>query len=238
MQTVTNAAYVQKRNTIGNYLNFASMALLVVGMVLSFMTSQLGNLAIWASYVALIVALLLINIARPFTRRFGAKWRQDQWLAPNMKGLDTRATLFNFASPKLPDHVLVAPSGLYLLLPKPNGGKIVFDGSRWSRGSIAGGLFRGIAEGGLGNPTDEVRRSMALLADYLRTYGSEELVHGLEGKPVIVFTNPSAQLEVRNSPIQVVTAKELRALFRRAKPALSPEKMDELKAVLGREVSE
>lgn len=238
MQVVTNDSYVRSRNNIGNYLNFASMALLVVGMVLSFMTSQIGNMAIWFSYVALIIALMLLNVARPFTRRFGSKWRQDQWLAPNMKGLDAKATLFNFASPKLPDHVLVAPSGLYVLLPKPNGGKISFDGSRWSRGSIAGSLLRGIAEGGMGNPTQEIRRSMALLAEYLRANGSEELIKGLEAKPIIVFTNPSTQLEVRNSSIQIVTVKELRALFRRAKATLSPEKMEELKTVLGREVSQ
>ena len=238
MQVVTNNAYVRSRTNLGNYLNFASMGLLVVGMVLSFMLDRLGSTALWLSYGALILALLLLNVARPFTRRFGGKWRQDQWLIPNLKGLDNKATLFNFASPKLPDHILVAPSGLYVVVPKPNGGTIRFDGVRWSRGSPAGCMLSSLGEGGLGNPIQDVRRSLALVADYLRTNGSEELVHGLEAKPAIVFTNPSAKLEVRNAPFPIVTTRELRGLFRRAKMTLSDEKMEELKRILGREVTE
>ncbi len=240
MQVVTNWPYVRSRTNLGSYLNFGSMGLLIVGMVLSFLSDpeRLGPMAIWYSYIALILALMLLNISRPYTRRFGAKWRQDQWLIPNLKGLDARAALFNFASAKLPDHVLVAPSGLYVLVPKPNGGVIRFDGARWSRGSLAGGLLRSLGEGGLGNPFNDVQRAMGMLAAYLRTHGSEELVRGLEAKPIIVFTNPGARLEVRNSQIPVVTAKELRSVFRRAKPALDPERMEELKRVLGREVGQ
>lgn len=238
MQVVTNNAYVQSRTNLGNYMNFASMALLIVGMVLSFMLDRLGSLSLWLSYGALIIALMLLNFARPLTRRFGGKWRQDQWLIPNMKGLDTKATLFNFASPKLPDHVLVAPSGLYVIVPKPNGGTIRFDGQRWSRGSVAGSMLRSLGEGGLGDPIQDVKRSIALTADYLRTYGSEDLIRGLEAKPLIVFTNPGAQLEVRNSPFPIVTTRELRGLFRRARPSLSDERLEELKQVLGREAGE
>src|SRR5512133_3873494 len=238
MQIVTNGAFVRSRTNLGNYLNFGSMALLIVGMGLSFMMDRLGNLAIWISYAALILALMLLNVARPLTRRFGGKWRQDQWLIPNLKGLDNKATLFNFASPKLPDHVLVAPSGLYIIVPKPNGGTIRFDGQKWSRGNLAGSMLRSLGEGGLGNPAQDVRRAIAMVADYLRTYGSEELIQGLEAKPVMVFTNPSVQLDVRNAPFQVITARELRGLFRRARPTFSDEKLEELKQVLGHEAAQ
>ncbi len=237
MQVVTNGAYVRSRTNLGNYMNFGSMALLVVGMALSLMMDRIGTIAIWISYAALILALLLLNVSRPITRRFGGKFRQDQWLIPNLKGLDNRATLFNFASSKLPDHILVAPSGLYVFVTKPNGGTIRFDGQKWSRGNIAGSLIRSIGEGGLGNPFQDARHAMATLAEYLRTHGSSELIQGLEGKPVIVFTNPGAQLEVRNSPYPIVTTRELRGLFRRAKPTLSDERLSDLKQVLGREVA-
>ncbi len=238
MQIVTNGAYVQSRTNLGNYMNFGSMGLLVVGMVLSFMMERIGTIALWASYTALILALMLLNVSRPITRRFGGKWRQDQWLIPNMKGVDNQATFFNFASSKLPDHILVAPSGLYVFLPKANGGTVRFDGQNWSRGSVAGGLLRSIGEGGLGNPFTDVRRAIAMVADYLRTHGSQDLIQGLEAKPIIVFTNPGVHLEVRNSPIPVVTTKELGRLFRRAKPTLSDERLAELKQVLGREVAQ
>ncbi len=240
MQVVVNGAYVRGKVRIGNYVHWASMVLLIVGFVLSlpFTTQYIEQrTAIFVAYAALIGALLLLNFGRTFTRRWGPKFRQDQWLIPNLKGLDNKSTLFNYPSPNLPDHVLVSPSGLYVLVPKPNGGKVRFDGSHWSRGSASSTIFRGLFEGGMGNPIDDVRRALSLLAAYLKTHGSEDLVTGLEARPIIVFTNPGVQLEVRGSQIPVVTTKELKSLFRRAKPTLSDEKVEELKRVIGREVA-
>ena len=240
MQIIVNGAYVHGKVKIGNYVQWASMALLVIGFLLSlpYGAQYLGQeTSLFAAYAALIAALLLLNFGRTFTRRWGPKFRQDQWLIPNLKGLDNKSTLFNYASPDLPDHILVSPSGLYVLVPKPNGGKVRFDGVRWSRGSIGSTIFRGLSEGGLGNPVEDVRRAMSLLAAYLKTHGSEDLVNGLEARPIIVFTNPGAQLEVRNSQIPAVTTKELKSLFRRAKPVLSDQKVEELKQVIGREVA-
>ena len=76
---------------------------------------------------------------------------------------------------------------------------------------------------------------MSQLATYLQKHGSEDLVVGLEAKPIVVFTNPGVRLEVRNAPVPVAQVAQLRSTFRRAKQTLEPEKMDELKQVLGRE---
>lgn len=241
MQIVVNDALVSSKAKIGTYTHWGSMALLIVGFGLSLPVGAeyLGQqTALFAAYTAMILALLLLNFGRGFTRRWGPKFRQDQWLIPNLKGLDSKATLFNYPSANLPDHVLVSPNGLYVLVPKPNGGKVKFDGARWSRGGSGGGLLRGLAEGGLGNPVEDVRRALALLATYLRTHGSEDLIHDLEARPIIVFTNPSAELQIRNSDIPVVTGRELRSIFRRSKPVLSDEKVEELKQVIGRETAQ
>src|SRR5450756_1314222 len=133
MQVVVNRTYVSGKVKIGNYVHWASMALLIVGFILSlpFFSQYIEQrIAIIMAYAALIGALLLLNFGRTFTRRWGPKFRQDQWLIPNLKGLDNKSTLFNYASPDLPDHILVSPSGLYVLVPKPNGGKVRFDGVR------------------------------------------------------------------------------------------------------------
>ncbi len=236
MQVVENKSYVSGKMRIGNIANFASMGLLIVGFVLSLMTNTFGQEAIFAAYVALIGAFLLLSYGRNYTRRWGPRFRQDQWLIPAMRGVDNRYTMFNYAAPELPDHVLIGPGGLFVLVPKPNGGTVRYQNGRWSRGSIGGRLFRGLAEGGLGNPLADVNRAMALLAAYLRKHGSEELIAGLEARPIVVFTNPGTQLEVSSPPIPIVQTKELKSIFRRAKLALTQEKVDELKLVLGREV--
>ena len=90
----------------------------------------------------------------------------------------------------------------------------------------------------MGNPLMDVRIALTKLATYLKKHGSEELIHGLEARPIVVFTNPGANLQVRNAPVAVVRAKEIRSILRRAKPILPPEKIEGLVEVLGREVAE
>lgn len=239
MQIVENKKYVRGRLKIGNIANLASMGLLVVGFVASLKTDTFGQGAILFAYIALIGAFLLLSFGRSFTRRWGPRFRQDQWLVDGLRGVDNRYTMFNYAAPGLPDHLVVGPGGLFVLVPRSNGGTIRFQNGRWSRGSLAGGLLRGLAEGGLGNPFTDVNRALGQLAGYLRKHGSEELIAGLEAKPILVFTNPGARLEVApNPPIPIVQTKGLRQIFRRAKDTLPSDRVEELKRVLGREVAD
>ena len=233
MQVVINEEYVRRRTRIGNWSQYGSLALLGIGFALSFMSGTLGSQAIFGAYAAMFGALMLLNFSRMFTRRFSPRFRQDQWLIPGLRGLDNQYTMYNYASPDLPDHLMVGPTGLYVFIPKSQAGTIRFDGQRWSRGNVAGGLLRSLSEGGLGNPLADVRRAMSQLATYLRKHGSEELISGLEARPIVVFTNPGVHLEARNSPVPVVQTRELKSVFRRAKTTLEPEKMEELRQLLG-----
>lgn len=235
MQIIVNEEYVRSRVKIGNTTHLVSLALLGAGFVLSFSTAALGQGAIFGAYAAMVGALLLLNFGRGYTRRFGSRFRQDQMLIPGLRGLDNRHTLINYPAPHLPDHLLLGPTGLYVLIPRPQGGTIRFDGRRWSRGSIGSSLLRNLAEGGVGNPIADVRQALGKLADYLREHGSEDVIKGLEARPVIVFTNPNVRLDVRNSPVPAVSIREFRTVFRKAKPTLTPEKQEELLAVLSRE---
>ena len=236
MQIIANDKFVRSRVKIGNIANFASMGLLAVGFVISLQQQTLGSIAVFLAYVAMIGAFLLLSYGRTFSRRWGPRFRQDQWLIPALRGTDNKYTMFNFASKELPDHLLVGPGGLFVLVPRSNGGTILFENGKWSRGSAGSTILRGISEGGLGNPFIDVRIALTKLAEYLKKHGSQDLIDGLEARPVLVFTNPGVQLRVRNAPISVVHAKDLRSIIRRAKPILAPEKVEELKKVLSREV--
>ncbi len=245
MQTVTNDSYVRSRTRRGNIANFGSMGLLAVGFLLSLLYENLGRtnalygqIAIFVAYGCMIGAFLLLSYGRTFTRRWGPRFRQDQWLIPALRTADNRYTLFNYPGSELPDHILLGPGGLFVLVPKPNGGTVRFDGNKWSRGDVKSSVIRFLAEGTLGDPFADVRIAMTKLATYLRKHGPEELIEGLEARPVIVFTNPGVNLQVRNAPLPVMHSKDLKTVVRRAKPILSPEKVEELKKVLGREVVE
>lgn len=238
MQIVANDNLVRGKVKIGNIANFASMGLLAVGFFLSLQMEAIGQIAVFLAYAAMIGAFFLLSYGRTFTRRWGSRFRQDQWLIPALRGTDNRYTMFNYLSTDLPDHLLLGPGGLFVLVPRPNAGTIKFENGKWSRGSVGGTILRGIAEGGLGNPLVDVRIALTKLATYLKKHGSEELIQGLEARPIVVFTNPGAYLQVRGAPVQVVLAKDVKSILRRAKPTLSPEKVEELKKVLSREVVE
>ena len=151
MQIVANDQLRQRAGSRwATIAHFASMGLLVVGFVLSLL--WLTDLRIrWRSscaYVAMIGALLLLNFGRTFTRRFGHRVPAGPMAgAGPSQGWTTGYTLFNYASPDLPDHVLLGPTGLYVLLPKPNGGTVRFDGRRWSTGQRCRRAAADLAEG-------------------------------------------------------------------------------------------
>lgn len=235
MQIVVNEQFVKSRARIGNIAHLISMGLLIVGFILSVVYPNYGVEFLFGAYMAMILALLVLSYSRNFTRRWGTRFRQDVQLVPGLRGLDNRHTMFNYPGPELPDHLVVGPTGLYILVPRANSGTIKFDGRRWSRGSLGGGFFRSLSEGALGNPLQDVNKALTQIAGFIKKNGSPELVEGLEARPIIVFTHPDARLEIRNSPVPAMLVRELRSVFRKAKETLEPAKMEELKRILGLE---
>jgi hypothetical protein len=163
------------------------------------------------AYAAIIVGLILYNVGQIFLRRFGPRFRQDGILARTLKGLDRRYTMLAFPSTKLPDYLLVGPTGIQVIVARAHDGSISCRANRWSR-DAGGGLKRlGALFGGapFGDPGQDVSKGIAQVRKRLDQAGIAEAQQPpIEG--IIVFTNPAAKLRIDGSSYPVTGLKGLR----------------------------
>jgi hypothetical protein len=164
-----------------------------------------------AAYAAIIVGLVLYNFGQIFLRRFGPRVRQDGLLARTLKSLDRRYTLLAFPSTKLPDYVLVGPSGVQVIVTRPQDGSITCRANRWSRDAGAGlkrlgGLLGGTS---FGDPSADVSRGVERVRQRLQDQGiAPDEQPPVDG--IVVFTSPAAKLRIDGCSYPVTGLKGLR----------------------------
>ncbi|HDN80915.1 MAG: hypothetical protein DRI61_00530 [Chloroflexi bacterium] len=206
MKVILNEKLIASRGRLGKIASFVGLGVLLLGFILSFFPRFFI-----ISLICLLVGLIISNIGTYNLNRWVKRPRSDEAIARALKGLDDRFWLFSYVFPA--EHVILAPSGLYVVKPKPHDGEIICEGNRWHRKFKWTRLLRAFYEEGLGNPTMEVIAE----ADKMRSFLSSRLPEDFEVeiKEVILFTNPAARLELKSPAIPVLTPKALKNFIRR-----------------------
>lgn len=222
MHVVVNQGLVRGKVRQASALHVVALAVFAVGLFIS--TSQ-GDRAegIVASYTAIVIGLLLYNFGQTFLRRWGPRFRQDGVLTKALKGLDDRYTLLAFPSSKLPDYILVGPSGVQVIVPRINGGPIACRGDRWTQRTRGIGRFLPFLRGAaLGDPGADVARGVRTVRERLMRHGLMADERALPVGGLVVFTNPEARLRIDGCSQPVIGLKQLRGHLRGTKGALGP----------------
>src|SRR5918911_5378067 len=173
MHVVVNEKLVKTRVRFASIAHIAALAVFAIGLLISWTNPQPTWEEMAAAYAAIIVGLVLYNVGQVFLRRFGPRVRQEGVLARTLKGLDRRYTLLAFPSTKLPDYILVGPSGVQVIVPRPHDGNIACRANRWSRDAGAGlkrlgGLFGGAS---FRDPSADVARGIERVRRRLQERG-------------------------------------------------------------------
>ncbi len=214
MQIYTNEPYVKRRARQGQYLTWASMAILLVGAGISFFAPQYVAIAL----ICLPIGFVGSNIGSAYMRRFVRKPRPDEELARSLKGLDDR---FEYYAWQLPvANVLLGPSGLYAFIVRDTDGQVNANDGTWKQPFSVGRMFTVFAREGLGNPTRDAAAEVSRLQGWIQQ-NQPELV--IEPKPVVVFTNPKVQLNLNHPGVTVAALGQLKDLVR--KPANTKDKI-------------
>lgn len=204
MKIVTNKKLLQRNRKIGQFLSIGSLLILGGGMYMSFRPELLSY-----SFLALIVGFMVSQIGIYYGNRWGRSPRPDEVLTASLKGLDDRYTLYHYIAPTA--HLLVGPAGVWALIPYAQRGKISYEKGRWKQ--KGGNLYLKIfAQEGLGRPDAEVKSA---LQDMERFYTRALNGTQLPTQAALVFTNPKAELETTEAPIQAVKADKLKDLIRK-----------------------
>jgi hypothetical protein len=208
MKIIKNEKLIKRNGTIGQYLSLGALVVLGVGMYISFTRPELFTI----SLVCLAVGFIMTQVGMYMGTRYGRSPRPDERLDAGLKGLHSDFHMLHYTAPV--SHLLVGPSGVWLILPFQQGGQIFFDKKRWRvRG---GGFFqaymRVFGQEGIGRPDLEAEGEAASLKKFLVKNLGESNVP--EIKPILVFTNEKVELEAGESPIPAMKLKQLKEFMR------------------------
>jgi hypothetical protein len=208
VKVIRNDRYIQTRSKIGRYASLGGLAILAVGLLISFLGQQRPQL-ITFSFVCLLIGFVLSQVGIYYGNRFVRPDRPDEALTKALKGLDDRFVLYHYQLPT--PHVLLAPDACYVLAVQQQSGKVAARGDRWKHPLGWRWLFAWASQENIGNPA----RTAQLEAQALQAHLSKKLPDvEVPLTPVVVFSNPDVELDVSDTAVPVVHIKKLKDWLR------------------------
>ena len=208
MKIVKNDKLIQRNGKIGQWMSFAALGVLGLGMYISF---TMPDLFVW-SLVCLAVGFIMTQIGMYLGVRYGRSPRPDEKLDAAMKGLHSEFTIYHYSTPV--SHFLVGPAGAWVILPYHQRGRIFFDKNRWrmSGGGFMQAYMRIFGQEGIGRPDIDAENEAHVIRKFL--------VKKLEGnnipeiKPVLVFTSDEVEVDAGDSNVPAMKLKQLKEFMR------------------------
>jgi hypothetical protein len=208
-----NDRLIKRNARIGQATMFVALAVLAGGMFVSFRYPEQAN---W-SFIALLVGFVLSQVGIYYSNRYSRKPRPDELIDTALKGLDKKYALYHYITPAT--HLLVGPSGLWVLLPYYQRGTITYSKGRWRQqgGGMLYQYLKLFAQESLGRPDLDVSNQVSALNSLLQKRLPQESLPEIQA--ALVFTNPKAQIAIpedETPPAEAVMLKDLKELIRKS----------------------
>ena len=227
MKIASNTKLITRNSNIGRYTTFASLAVLGVGLYISFTSPEAFS---W-SLGALVIGFLLSQVGLTYSSKFGKSPRPDESLTQALKGLEDKFTLYHYESPT--NHLLVGPAGVWVLLPYFQAGTIRYNAAK-NRWTQKGGNFflKMFGQENLGRPDTEIQYGINETRKFL-----EKQLPGTELPEIraaLLFFNEKTELAVEGAPYPAIKADKAKDFFRkRVKDmGIAPDLLAKILAVL------
>lgn len=208
MKIIKNEKLIKRNGTIGNWTSLAALAVLGVGMYISLTRTDLFIYAL----AALLVGFILTQIGMYMGSRYGRRPRPDEKLDAGLKGLPGDYTMYHYTAPA--SHLLVGPSGVWLLMPYHQRGQVTYKKNRWqmSGGGFLQTYMRIFGQESLGRPDIETENEINALRKYLAKHMEEPQIPEL--KPLIIFTNDEVEIDAEDTPVPAMKLKQVKDFIR------------------------
>jgi hypothetical protein len=231
MKIIKNEKLIKRNARIGQYTSLGALAILGVGMYISFTRPELF---IWA-VVALLAGFTLTQIGMYFGNRWGRSPRPDERLDAGLKGLTKDYSLYHWKTPV--SHLLVGPAGIWVLMPYHQRGTVEYRKNRWRNtgGGFLQGYMRIFGQEGMGRPELEATSEINSLRKTLAREMEEDEIP--EIKAALVFTTEGVEIQAEDAPTPALPIKKLKDFVRqRAKEKpITPADLENVKAILPEE---
>jgi len=230
MKIIVNDQLIARRARLGKIFTFAGLGLLLVGLIISLVMTQTSFFLV--SLGCLLGGIIASSIGTANMNRWVREPRAEQVLARGLKGFDDRYRLYNYTLPA--PHVLLTPTGVYVLTAMLQEGAIRYEGGRWHRDFSLGRAIRFLGDEGLGRPFATGDNEVLAMQRFLEQH---EVAEGVEIENVLVFVHPKAQVDVHEPPRPVVMPKDLKRAIRSGQNKLSPDRYRRLQELLESQVT-
>ncbi len=208
MEIATNDRLINRNARIGQITSIAGLLVLGGGLFISFTRPEMFSI----SLVALLIGFGLSQIGIYFGNRWGRRPRPDEVLNDALKGLDGRYSLYHYTTPT--SHLLIGPAGIWVLLPRQQGGKITYDETKKRWRQKGGNWYLKIfAQESLGRPDLEIGSEIQAITSFLETHLDEEKVPDVNA--TLVMTNEKCEIDAENAPTPTMEARKLKDFIRK-----------------------
>jgi hypothetical protein len=200
----TNTKLVQRNRRIAHFSFFFTMAVLIGSFIFS--NVQLANqnsstvaLALLVPYLVLPLAIISTLFSVRMTNLWIRRPRPEDAIREGLKGLSKRSTLYNYYH--FPArHVLISPQGVFAITTRFQEGRFAVEGDTWK--TYSGGFasfLRFFRRDGIGNPSADAQQAAAHVQKLMQPFAPD-----IEVKPMVIFVDPRAQVEMLNPNIPVL----------------------------------
>ena len=208
MKIIKNEKLIERNGKIGNWTSIGALLVLGAGMYISITKPE------WFVYslVCLAVGFIMTQVGMYMGSRWGRSPRPDEKLDAGLKGLHSEFNIYHYSSPV--SHLLVGPSGVWVLMPYHQGGQVSFEKNRWrvKGGGFIQGYMRIFGQEGIGRPDLEAENEVNVMKKFFAKKMEENTIP--EVKSILVFTNDQVELEAGDSPIPAMKVKQLKEFLR------------------------
>jgi len=222
MRIFTNEILYRRNTRLAFVANLAGMFFLLASVYVLFSESQLG----------LYLLFLLAGIVCMQTGAYFGRWNRRPDLALNkaLRSIDDNYTLYHYTTPV--SHMLLGPSGIWILLPRHTRGKISYNQSRRRWTLRTRGFLARFGQESIGRPIVEASMEAEALDRFLQKHRRDE--NHLRIQAALVFVDEGTEVVgAGNAPIPTVGIKKLKQILLKAdeKSRLSKAQVRQLNAL-------
>jgi len=208
MKIIKNEKLIERNGKIGQWVSLGALAVLGLGMYISFSRPELFIYSV----LCLILGFIMTQIGMYMGNRWGRSPRPDEKFDTGLKGLHSEFSIYHYSTPV--SHLLVGPSGVWVLLPYHQKGKAEFVKERWkmSGGGFMQSYMRIFGQESIGRPDLDAQNEVQVIRKFLAKKMDEASIP--EIRPILVFTSDEVEVESGDSPIPAMKLKQLKEFLR------------------------
>lgn len=205
MRIFTNEKLYRRNTRIAFAANLGGMFFLVASVYALFIGFQLG----------LYLLFLLAGIVCMQTGVYFGRWnrRPDQALNQALKSVDDSYALYHYTTPV--SHMLLGPSGIWILLPRHSKGTVTYDQRRQRWRLKTKGVLSRFGQEPIGRPIVEASMEAEALDRFLQKHWKDD--GELRVQAALVFVDEATEVEAAGkAPIPTVDIKKAKQMLLKA----------------------